>query len=780
MHKTLNVIAAALVMALAMPAAAIAGKKDKKQPVAPAPVVKTDFEKAVDGFEHRAGLVGLYLKGGRVLVEVPLSLMGKDVMIASVIASVTDNAFSSPGEMPNAPMQVFFNMENGKLALCKHRFDLESKDENISRSIGINTMRSILMVFDVKAWNNDKSGVLVDMTDFFVSNQAEMRPFPKAHPSGLVVREQFKRNLSYASSISAFEDNATVRAVLSYSVSATNAQKKATRYADTPYTVEVSRTIALLPQEPMPMKEYDPRINAFHFYKTRFSSDNAAAKNVAYAQKWRISEDKPLVYYIDPAFPESWKPWVKKGVEAWQEAFDAIGIRNAVQAKDFPENDPQFDPDNLKYCCVRYSPSTLTNAMGPMWFDPRTGEILSANVTINHNIIKLIQRWLFVQTAAVDPRARQQFLPEDLLGESIAYVVSHEIGHTLGLMHNMAGSSGIPVESLRDAEFTSKYGTTYSIMDYARYNYVAQTGDLEKGVKLCPPSLGIADKYAIEWLYGNNLPEDFVQNHSGDLRYRYGMQQIYGVTDPSSIDEDLGDDPVAASSYGIINLKVIAANINEWCGPWDLDFSFRRDMASQMINQYQKYLSACMYNIGGRYLNPHLEGDNWIPSENVPAARQKATVDFLMKECTAMGWIDSDGMKLCRSNKDNLSSAMAVAVMKAMLEKLPSLPAAGKDSYTKDNFLSDISAHILRPTRKGQSLTAVQRDMQLQWVSFLINGSEIDTKRAITSDNSAVAQCYARLMECRRTLGQMATTGNEQTRNHYALLIHKIDKSISK
>lgn len=778
MHYT-RIISAVLALGMLIPVSTQARKKDKGQANAPA-VEKTEFEKNTDGCEHADGLLGLYLKEGRLLVEVPMEIMGKDVMIASVISSVTDNAFSSPGEMPTAPMQVFFSMENGKLAMCRHRFDLETGDDNIQRSLDLNTIRTILMVFDVKAWNNDRSAVLVDMTEFFAGNQSELRPFPKSHPSGLNVREQFKRNLSFVSGIKSFEGNSSVRSVLSYSVSATDSQKKPTRYADTPYTVEVTRTISLLPEDKMPLKEYDPRINAFHFSKTRFASDNAAAKNVLYAQKWRISEDRPLVFYIDPAFPESWKPWVKKGVEIWQEAFGAIGIDNAIQARDYPEDDPQFDPDNLRYCCVRYSPSTLTNAMGPMWFDPRSGEILSANVTVNHNIIKLIRRWLFVQTAAVDPRVRQETLPEDLFGECLAYVVSHEIGHTLGLMHNMAGSSGIPVESLRDPEFTSRFGTTYSIMDYARFNYVAQPGDPERGVKLCPPSLGVADKYAIEWLYSENLPENFVCDKSADPRFRYGIQQIGGVIDPSSIDEDLGDDPVAASNYGIENLKRIAREINNWCGSWDKDFSFRRDAANQMINQYQRYISACMYNIGGRYTNPHLEGDRWIPSLDVPAERQKASVAFILEQTGDLEWLDSEEMKLCRSKKDNLASAMAVSILKSMLQKLSSLPASGEDSYTKEEFLADVSSFVLGPTRKSQSLNQIQRDLQIQWVSFLLNGSELDTRRAITSDNSAVALCHARLMEFRKLAGRMASTGDGQTRDHYAFIIHRIDKSLNR
>lgn len=779
MKKLLSILLA--VLCVAMPADA--GSKKKKKEQTPPPPAPTQYQSVTAGCEQAKGLFNLFLKDGRLLVEVPMSVMDKDLLVASVISGVTDNAFANPGEMPRKPMQAFFRMENGKLALCRHRFDLESGDGNIARSISLNTMRTILQVFDVKAWSDDRSSVVVDMTEFFAGNNGELSPFGQSNPSGLVVREMFKRDLSYVSAIKSFEDNASVRSVLSYSVSATTAAKKPTRFADTPFTVEVTRTIMLLPEQQLPLRTYDPRVGVFHFAKTSFANDNAWARNVSYAQRWRLEPGKPLVFYIDPNFPESWKPYVKKGVEAWQKAFDAIGLENAIVARDFPEDDPDFDPDNLKYNCVRYSASTSVNAMGPMWFDPRSGEILAANVSVNHNVIRMIQQWRFVQTAAADPRVRSQVLPEEVLGESLAYVVSHEIGHSLGLMHNMAASSGIPVESLRDPGFTAETGTTYSIMDYARYNYVAQPGDFEKGVKLCPPSVGLYDIYAIGWLYSDKSEDELkelVDSRSGDLRYRYGAQQLQGVVDPSAIDEDLGDDPVAAAAYGISNLKYIAERIGEWCGPWDSDCSFRRGVTQEMLTQYQRYISACLYNVGGRYLNAHLGSDRWVASEPVPYERQKASVAFILAQAPDQEWLDLPQMKEGRTRQDDLGPALSVSVVKALMQRFSQLPVSGEGAYTKSEFLSDLFESAFAKTRKGAKLDQVEMDIQLQLVNFLIGGAGLDATRAITDDNGSVHCCYTALMNCRTLVSAKAKTGDEATRNHYSLLLYKIDKSTRK
>ena len=240
-----------------------------------------------------------------------------------------------------------------------------------------------------------------------------------------------------------------------------------------------------------------------------------------------------LCFTWDNAFPESWRKYIKAGVEEWNAAFERIGFKNVVRAVDFPTDDPEFDPDNLKYSCVRYSPSWVANAMGPSWTDPRTGEIVNASVYVYHNLLQLVQNWRFVQTAQADPDVRTITMPEELAGECIRYVIAHEVGHCLGFMHNMSASAAIPVDSLRSPSFTKEHGTTYSIMDYARNNYVAQPGDKERGVKLTPPRLGVYDYFSVKWLYSPLLDaksskeevpvlDRWISEKSGDPVYRYG------------------------------------------------------------------------------------------------------------------------------------------------------------------------------------------------------------------------------------------------------------------
>lgn len=732
--------------------------------------------------------ISLTLDEGRLMAEVPLSIMDKDLLIGSTVTGVTDNSIVSPGEKPRSPMEVFFRIENGKLAMCRHRFDLESQDENIARSIAINTMRSIMMVFDIKRWSDDKSSVVVDMTELFAGNVAELSPFPPpSQKSSEQVRQQFKRELSYVSGAKSFADNASVSSVLSYTLSITDTAKKKVKMADAPYTVEVTRSIILLPEDGFAMRKADPRVGVFSFAKTNFSESDAWAHNVRYVRRWRLSDDNPLVFYVDPHFPEAWKPFVKQGVEVWNEAFNAIGYHNVIVARDYPQDDPQFDPDNIKYNCIRYSPSARTNSMGPMWSDPRTGEILNASVSIYHNVVKLIRQWLFVQTSAADPVVRTQELPIEALGGSIAYVVSHEVGHCLGLMHNMAGSSGIPVDSLRSPSFTREYGTTYSIMDYARYNYVAQREDVERGVKLAPPGLGVYDKYVIEWLYSpsaDGSPESearmaaFVDKHSGDPRFRYGRQQLQAIDDPSSNSEDLGDDPVAASALGIRNLAKTASCLGEWCSEWDKDFSFRKEMSQEIITQYQRYISACLYNVGGKYLNEHLDSDNWVPCTEVSAQEQRKSVLFILSQTDCLGWVDCDAMRECREKQDNMAPALGISVFRALLARCNNVPS-DTDGYSRSEFVEDVCNHVLEPTRKGKALDKVQRELQVQFVSFLINGSELVDRKAPTVDNATAHICYSTLLKVRKTLEAKARTGDKATANHYALMIYKIERSLN-
>ena len=337
--------------------------------------------------------------------------------------------------------------------------------------------------------------------------------------------------------------------------------------------------------------------------------------------------------------PEKWKKPIKQGVEQWNLAFEKIGFKNAIKAIDFPENDPEFDPDNIKYSCVRYAPIGIKNAMGPSWFDPRTGEVLTASVYLYHDIMKLITEWRFIHTSPADSRVRTTNLPDDIMEDALRYVVTHEVGHCLSLMHNMAASEAIPVDSLRSPAYTQKYGTTMSVMDYARFNYVAQPGDKERGVKLTPPNLGKYDYFSIKWLYSpiynaenakGEIPilDKWISEKSGDPVYRYGKQQIGNLIDPSSVSEDLGNDKVKASEYGVKNLKYIMKNLNKWVGDEDKDFSFRTSIYKGILRQYQTYLFHVYGVLGGIYLNERYAGDALPSYEFVSREYQKASIEI--------------------------------------------------------------------------------------------------------------------------------------------------------
>lgn len=811
------------------------GKSKKKAGVESAiSPMPTDYEKLFEGKKcvSEKGLLTLHDVEGSLLVEIPLSLMDRDFLIGSTISGITDNRLVSVGEKPRPPMLVTFLTEGKKLNMCRRRFDLVAEGDEFSESLRRNTLLGIISQYDIKAYNPDSTAVVVDMTELFLGNVKDLSPLQEQNPAASVtVSPVFKRELSLLEDIKAFDDNVSIRSRLSYSVTMKDNSRRLVMLDNAPVTVEVTRSIMLLPDEKAFPRYADPRIGVFFTRKSRFGGPQQGVGTEYYAQRWRLQPSdtaayfagnkvepvKPIVFYVDNAFPDSWKPYVKKGVEVWNKAFERIGFKDAVQARYFPEGDPEFDPDNIKYSCVRYSPSEVANSMGPSWTDPRTGEIINASVYIYHNVVKLLSSWIFVQTAQADESVRTVTIPEEILGEGIAYVVSHEVGHCLGLMHNMAGSSAVPVDSLRSPTFTQRYGTTYSIMDYARYNYVAQPGDKDRGVRLSPPEMGEYDYYAIEWLYrpvrGAETPEDelpvlrkFISDRSGDPVFRYGKQQVAARVDPSSFEEDLGDDPVQSARYGIENLKYIASGIDSWVASEDPDFSFRTGIRKEMVSQYQRYVTRALYNIGGVYLNERYEGDLRPSYSVVPASEQRKTVGFLLSEVDNLGWLDQMSIDGGWPLSSPVAETMGVALFKTVIQRCGSLwysaPLMRGDSYGQEEFMKDIADFVWKPTLAREPLSDVRKEVQNQFISYLLTNSEVaqagvpqampSQKRLVDEEVMGFGQfagmqgaipatrhiCYHYLIESLSVLRAASKSGDAGTRAHYAFLIKKIEKAL--
>lgn len=556
----------------AVSANAISFKRKKTKKKESVEKEKTAYDKLFSSNHSKAeGFITVHKVKEKVYFELPLSLLKRDMLLGSAVTEISDNRNAIIGSKPTEPIHFRFEKLNNKICLSAIQTDNVSgdNDNRLKTAIALSNMDAILQAFDISAYNNDSTAVVFDVTGFFVGDNKLMDPFDKYSANmsrGRKRSTSFQSSKSFVDGFKAFKDNISVRSCLSYTYSLTGGSGKDIK--DEPLTAKVTRSILLLDSVPYRPRLMDSRIGIFPTIKKEYSATKQTMRAIYYANRWRLEPSdlksyvegkkvtpvKPIVFYVDSCFPDSWKASIFEAVNQWNEPFEKIGFIQAIQAKEFPKDDPEFDADNLKYSCIRYAPIAIENAMGPSWVDPRSGEILNASVYLYHDVIKLLNNWIFIQTAQADKRVRHKIIPREVMDDALRYVVSHEVGHCLGFMHNMSASSVIPVDSLRSPSFTQKHGTTTSIMDYARFNYVAQPGDMERGVRMMPPRFGLYDDYLIRWNY-TPVPEakteeeeyaitsKWITDLSGDPIYRYGKQQS-DILDPRSQTEDLDKLPM--------------------------------------------------------------------------------------------------------------------------------------------------------------------------------------------------------------------------------------------
>ena len=785
------------------------------------------------------GLMDIHKVKDKYYLEIPRSSMGKPMLMTTKVSAISNNTDVIAGQMPSDPMFLEWSMDDERVYLLDANKDaICVADEPMQKGFERNWMKPVFKAFPIKTYSTDGENVVIDVTKFFCADERYMSPFIPTSPlDGMMktrrMKGSFKSDMSSIISFKSFPKNIVFRTRMVYTVNSE------------PFTAEMTVSMMELSDKPMKPRYEDERIGYFTTKYLRFSDKRNAAEKISYINRWRLepkSEDllkfkagelvepaKPIVYYIDDAFPKPWRKYLKQGIEDWQKAFEEAGFKNAIIAKDFPENDPDFDPDDIRFSCVRYASTPIANAMGPSWVDPRSGEIIQGSVYFYHDVLKLVHDWRFIQTSVVDPSARSlNYDDMDVLGPLLRYLVAHEVGHTIGLLHNMSASYAYPVDSLRSPSFTKKYGTTPSIMDYARYNYVAQIGDNVEW--LLPPILGVYDKYAIKWgykpIFEAETPEEekpilnaWIAEKEGDPMYHFGEQEFFNKIDPSAQTESIGDDAVLASEYGIKNLKILMTHLTEWTAKEGDDYSYTQHMYDELIKQFNRYINHAAKYIGGNFLCYPVHGDGKPGSIAVSSQKQKEALRFIFEKVQEMPqWLlDKTVTGYFRPINDNIYD-MQSAYIKAWIGASSRVGYTSKlakeDVYTQREYLYDLYHLVFGKALRGEKVDKADMNMEYTFVYCLFegldvleggNGKNIATISSLVPEDNfpcmwagcseehiktalAVSKkesdikidnkeiTYGLLHDMMPLLKKRAKSGDKEQKNHYSYLLHEVEK----
>lgn len=577
--------------------------------------------------------------------EIPDSLLNREMLLVSRIAETQDE-IGYGGEKLNTQV-VRWQKKNHQVLLRHVSYENVADDSlPVYKAVRSSNFEPIIAAFDIESLGKDSSGVVIDVTKLYSSDIPALGLQSSRREEYRVRRLDTDR--SFIEHINSYPKNIEARNLMTY-----EASEPPSNSSTGTISMEINHSMVLLPEERMDTRAYDNRVGYFSVHQTDYGTDAQKAKEQQYAVRYKlVPKDKeaylsgelvepvnPIVYYIDPATPKKWRSYLKQGVEDWQKAFEAAGFKNAIIAKDPPtkEENPEWSPEDVRYSVIRYFASDIQNAYGPHVHDPRTGQILESDIGWYHNVMNLLRNWYFVQTAAANPDARDVQFKDDVMGELVRFVSSHEVGHTLGLPHNWGSSYAYPVDSLRSPSFTSTHGTAPSIMDYARFNYVAQPDD---GVTEFHPAIGEYDKWAIKWGY-TWFPDsmskkekkaklnEWTRERAGDPVYFYG-RQTFNKIDPRSQNEDLGNNAMKASELGIANLKRITTNLVKWTERDGANFDELEEIYGSVVSQWSRYMGHVTKNIGGVYENYKTYNQEGPVYSFVPEEHQQKAMDFLI------------------------------------------------------------------------------------------------------------------------------------------------------
>jgi hypothetical protein len=694
--------------------------------------------------------------------EIKESLFGREIMAITRFSKVAGGGGVYGGELANQQVVRFEKGPDNKVFMrVVTVISVADSSQPIYKAVKNSNLDPIAASFDIKAFGADSTGAIIDVTDYFKGdNQAvSINPSSKRRLNLTAIQS----DKSYIETIKSFPINTEVRSVKTFGASAAMPGMGA---APSPFpsaslpaanaagvvTLEINNSFILLPEKPMQKRLNDIRTGYFVDDYTVYSDDQQKTEESSFIVRWKlqpkkedierwkkgelVEPEKPIIYYLDPATPKKWRPYLIQGVNDWQAAFEKAGFKNAIMGKEWPEGDSTMSLEDARYSVIRYFASDIQNAYGPNVHDPRSGEILESHIGWYHNVMSLLHDWYFVQTAAVDPEARKMKFDDDLMGNLIRFVSSHEVGHTLGLRHNMGSSSKTPVEKLRDKAWVEANGHTASIMDYARFNYVAQPEDNISRAGLFP-RIGDYDKWAIEWGYGygaDNEEDDKKQRNklynerlAKNPRVWFGTYEYGNLSDARTQSEDLGDNSMKASDYGVKNLKRIMAKLPEWTKEEGDRYQNLQQMYGQVVSQFNRYLGHVARNIGGYYETPKSVEQTGDVYEVTPKAIQKEAVAFVNNHLfTTPEWMLNYNIlnKINNPVTDQLSTiqdnVLGSVLSSSRLTKMAVHANRFPNAYTIDELLTDMEKNILSEWTAKKSIDGHRRNLQKSYVERMI------------------------------------------------------------
>jgi hypothetical protein len=739
----------------------------------PKPYDKVITDKAVS----RAGMITSHRVDDKYYFEIADSTLNRDILVVSRISKSGVDVRAAQGYAGDQIGSSVIRFEKGpsdRIFMRKISFKAYSADSTASmyQSLQNSSVQPIAAAFDIAAYTPNKNGSVIDVTSYINSDNDIFYFSSPAYKARFGMGAQ-QSDRSYIQDVKSFPTNVEIKTVKTYAKAASpspgSSQGRSAGPVSGSVTVELNTSLVILPKYPMKPRYFDPRVGYFTVGYTDFDLNPQGVKEVQLVKRWRL-EPKPqdmakykrgelvepakqIVFYIDPATPKKWVPYLIAGVNDWQKAFEKAGFKNAIVGKMAPtkEQDSTWSLDDARNSAIVYKPSEIPNASGPSISDPRTGEIMESHINWYHNVMKLVRDWYFIQTAAVDKRARTINFSDELMGDLIRFVSSHEVGHTLGLRHNYGSSSTVPVENLRNKKWVEANGHTPSIMDYARFNYVAQPEDNINKAGLYP-RIGDYDEWAIEWGYkyfpnSSTVASDMKILDKMTLEAAKNRRLWFGTEtnpdDPHSQNEDLGNNAMKASEYGIKNLKVIVANLKTWTKEPGENYDELKNMYGQLTTQFGRYIGHVSKNIGGIYENPKTVDQAGLVYERTPAATQNEAMDFLSRQVfTTPKWL------LDQTILDNIDENPLVVISKLqnvalgrivstrVLGNLIAAEAAdGPTAYKISDMFQDLNTAIFTELNNGAAIDVYRRNLQKAYVDKMISIINPETKSSSSSSS---------------------------------------------